>query len=88
MGGRSSVEEEVLCKFTFPERPGFSFVGDIDTSAPFESVREAATRFGGFGSWKPSSLNNIPKHLRTMWTKLILWRVSYRKNLSPKKEKL
>ncbi|WZZ78777.1 hypothetical protein YC2023_099349 [Brassica napus] len=37
MGGRSSVEEEVLCKFTFPERHGFSFVGDIDTSAPFES---------------------------------------------------
>ncbi|KAH0862896.1 hypothetical protein HID58_080107 [Brassica napus] len=49
MGGRSSVEEEVLCKFTFPERhgalmnfldsfsPRFSFVGDIDTSAPFES---------------------------------------------------
>uniref|UniRef100_M4F6S0 WEB family protein n=1 Tax=Brassica campestris TaxID=3711 RepID=M4F6S0_BRACM len=36
-----------------------SFVGDIDTSAPFESVREAATRFGGFGFWKPSSLSNI-----------------------------
>ncbi|WZZ81426.1 hypothetical protein YC2023_101998 [Brassica napus] len=35
------------------------FVGDIDTSAPFESVREAATRFGGFGFWKPSSLSNI-----------------------------
>ena len=66
MGGRTSVEEEVLCQFTFPERAGalmnfldsfsprwnifiniithivlgFSFVGDIDTSAPFESVRE------------------------------------------------
>ncbi|KAL0650181.1 hypothetical protein Bca4012_092872 [Brassica carinata] len=84
MGGRSSVEEEVLCKFTFPERPGalmnfldsfsprFSFVGDIDTSAPFESVREAATRFGGFGFWKPSSLNNIPKHLSLESTKAIV----------------
>ncbi|CAN6802007.1 unnamed protein product [Brassica oleracea] len=84
MGGRSSVEEEVLCKFTFPERPcalmnfldsfspRFSFVGDIDTSAPFESVREAATRFGGFGFWKPSSLNNIPKHLSLESTKAIV----------------
>ncbi|KAG2332512.1 hypothetical protein Bca4012_017908 [Brassica carinata] len=26
----------------------------IDTSTPFESVREAANRFGGFGFWRPS----------------------------------
>jgi len=32
---------------------------EIDTSAPFESVREAATRFGGFGFWRPS-LNKLP----------------------------
>ncbi|KZV46583.1 DNA-directed RNA polymerase II, IV and V subunit 11 [Dorcoceras hygrometricum] len=31
---------------------------EIDTSASFESVKEAATRFGGMAFWRPISLKN------------------------------
>ncbi|XP_018472783.1 WEB family protein At2g38370-like [Raphanus sativus] len=33
---------------------------EIDTSTPFESVREAANRFGGFGFWRPSHSYKSP----------------------------
>lgn len=33
MGGRTSVEDEILCRFTFPERPG-ALMNFLDTFSP------------------------------------------------------
>ncbi|KAL5550657.1 hypothetical protein UlMin_000833 [Ulmus minor] len=60
--GYGVVELESNGKHDLGSNLGKGSRAEIDTSAPFVSVKKAICRFGGIGYWKPSNAKLPPQH--------------------------